>query len=509
MIPLVEFAYNNLDYIDKTRIGVMGHSNGGRNAWATSIYYGKRYHEALEAAMRAGSDGGAAITREEQNHIDNQNKIYSALIEGVSSFAGSFQYEHTNMGFIYGAYEESGYRKKNGSPLMGGGIPESLDMINSGLPEGQKLTTMELNKFYGDRASRTIRIVYNPPVTHPWIHFSSRATGQLIEYYQKVYDTGTSLPPGNQIWNVKEFFNLLGLIGIFMLVVPMAHALLSTNLFAGLKKTIPEELPALDTPFRKNLFWGGWLLGSVLSVIFASLMTRVYNNLAPPNMPTHIFGQNATNFIVLWAVCNGVWGLIWFFIIHKKFNIPAGITIDRLGLKITPKDFFKTLLLAVTMMGILYGIVALARWLFFTDFRIWITAFKTFPAFRFKLLAGYLPFFFIFFFSNSLIINSQMRVKGMDEKFNIFICALNNILGAIILFIIQYGKLLFTRVPLWGAEWIPFLNLFLTGPQVFVSGYFSRYLFKKTGTVWLPALFNTLFVVMLGVLNSVDMTIIG
>lgn len=29
MIPLVEFAYHNLNYIDNHRIGVMGHSMGG------------------------------------------------------------------------------------------------------------------------------------------------------------------------------------------------------------------------------------------------------------------------------------------------------------------------------------------------------------------------------------------------------------------------------------------------------------------------------------------------
>jgi hypothetical protein len=143
----------------------------------------------------------------------------------------------------------------------------------------------------------------------------------------------------NQIWNIKEFFNLIGLVGIFLLVVPMAQALLSTNFFAGLKKAVPEELPALDTAFRKNLFWGGWILGSIISAVSAALMTKVYNNLVPPNMPTHIFGQNVTNFIVLWAVCNGIWGLSWFFLISSSRSpryscqgISPGISLKRLVL---------------------------------------------------------------------------------------------------------------------------------------------------------------------------------
>ena len=36
MIPLVEYAYSQLDWVDNTKIGVMGHSMGGSNTWNTA-----------------------------------------------------------------------------------------------------------------------------------------------------------------------------------------------------------------------------------------------------------------------------------------------------------------------------------------------------------------------------------------------------------------------------------------------------------------------------------------
>lgn len=38
--------------------------------------------------------------------------------------------------------------------------------------------------------------------------------------------------------------------------------------------------------------------------------------------------------------------------------------------------------------------------------------------------------------------------------------------------------------------------------QLFVAAYIGRYLFKRTGKVWLGAMVNTLIIVMMGVANT-------
>lgn len=79
MIPLVEFAYSQLDWVDNTKIGVMGHSMGGSNTWNTARHYGRLYMQALEEAQAPDSDGGKTITEEEQAYADSVNKVAAAF----------------------------------------------------------------------------------------------------------------------------------------------------------------------------------------------------------------------------------------------------------------------------------------------------------------------------------------------------------------------------------------------------------------------------------------------
>ena len=65
MIPMVEYVWN-LDYVDKDKIGVIGHSMGGMAVWCTLMYYGAQYNEAIKAAQAEDSDGGVQITAAEQ-----------------------------------------------------------------------------------------------------------------------------------------------------------------------------------------------------------------------------------------------------------------------------------------------------------------------------------------------------------------------------------------------------------------------------------------------------------
>jgi len=58
MIALVEFAAANLDFVDTGRIGVTGHSLGGRIISNTLAHYGVAYEKALAQAQEPDSEGG-------------------------------------------------------------------------------------------------------------------------------------------------------------------------------------------------------------------------------------------------------------------------------------------------------------------------------------------------------------------------------------------------------------------------------------------------------------------
>ena len=86
------------------------------------------------------------------------------------------------------------------------------------------------------------------------------------------------------------------------------------------------------------------------------------------------------------------------------------------GWKINKKSLLKTFALSVTIISLVYAIVALARWGFVTDFRLWTPALKTFRPDKLLPIIGYSPFFFIFYLGNSFLVNGAMRYRRDERK---------------------------------------------------------------------------------------------
>ena len=197
-----------------------------------------------------------------------------------------------------------------------------------------------------------------------------------------------------------------------------------------------------------------------------------------------------------------------FYLTYRFYGKKNGVSPEMWGIKISLRDFLKTLLLAVCVFTAFYGLVAFADYFFLTDYRIWTLDIRAFQADKLKIAIQYWPLFFIFYAANSISINSGNRVAGMSEKFNIFMLALGNSLGVIILNLIQYGTVFTTGVPHWQADWLRPLVIVPLIVQLFVAAYISRGLFKKTGKVWLGAMVNTLIIVMMGVANTASFTVL-
>lgn len=267
MIPLVEFAYSQLDWVDNTKIGVMGHSMGGSNTWNTARHYGRLYMQALEEAQAPDSDGGKTITEEEQAYADSVNKVAAAFpTSSVRNTTDEVMAEiHCNFGTNFGFYDEGAYRCVNGDGDLHD-APEALAIVNSILPESEKLTgTIEIAKMYGDPANDTLRVVYNPHEIHPWQHFSTESAGYTVDFFTTAFQMENPIPSSNQYWLWKELFNCIGLVGAALLIVPLATLLLKVPCFASLAGEEPKKLPALTTAKSKAFFWGSWCLSWIIS----------------------------------------------------------------------------------------------------------------------------------------------------------------------------------------------------------------------------------------------------
>lgn len=508
MVDLVEYAASGiLNFVDTERIGVMGHSMGGTNSNNTVLYYGRQVVAALEAAKAPDSDGGEEITPEEEAYAYSLNKVHSALPTGHKPTYqdGRWDYVFCNYGILYGALEEGGYSATTGNGRIIGDALEGLEAINSVMPEGQEITSVEEGKFYGDASNGTLRVIYQPKTTHPLIHFDPASTVDEIEFFTECFGLETDLAPTNHLFLLKECMNLVAMIGLFMMLWPLLEMFLATPAFADLKAAGPAPmLPAL-TPASKKKFWLGIILGGAVSFATACLTIPVYRAIfadTVAGIPGVFFNASTMNCVMTWTAFNAIWGFVWFFYNYKKDKAAGTRNEEMIGWKITWKQFWKSLAISAAIIGMFYAIVWFCKWAFNTDFRFWTPAVKTFQVGKLLEFFQYWPIFFLFYLANSLSVNGAMRVEGMNEKLNLLICGIANIIGCTLMWAIQYGSLIFTGVVVWQKQWIDVLVIAFCVWQLFLAPFILRKFFKSTGKNWIGAMVVSAVYVFMGIMHT-------
>lgn len=507
MVPMVEYVSTELDYVDQQKIGVMGHSMGGMAAWCTLMHYGAIYNQALEEAAAQDSDGGEEITDAEREAAEAQNKVHAGLPVGFIKLATPevFQIIHANVGINYAKYDEGAEDLANGNGELSGNCPEALAAINSIMDESTQVGTAEIGKYYGNAQDKTMRVIYNPALIHPGLHFSKESASYTVDFFEKSFGMEQTIPSGEQIWLWKELFNLIGVIGAFLAIIPMAVLLLQVPVFQSLQGKAPEPFVELLTTRSKGLFWGGWALSWIISGISFFPVSKLDAVFFPDQTTfgsSAWFPQPSTNFIMLWAVFNGITGLILFYMSVRMYKKKSDISEPLSGLRIGSVAFVKTLCLAVSVWIGFYSLVFGCEYIFGTDFRFFILAICTFTPDKLFIALQYLPFYFIFYMASSVTMNILYRVKGQKEWLNVILCGLSNVLGIVIINAIQYIKLFSTGVSMWTADRLYPMVVLPLIVQLFVAAYIGRSLYKATGKVWLGAMVNTMIMLMIGVANT-------
>src|SRR5690606_35459113 len=146
--------------------------------------------------------------------------------------------------------------------------------------------------------NEAIRVIYNPSITHPWSHFSKRSTTATIEFFDTAFGSPKAIPANNQVWQVKEFFNLVGLIGFAMFIVTFAKSMLNTQFFSSLRTDERVAPIKLSSGSGKAWFWVLQLASVAFgTLIYIPLLTGV-NSFTMAKDP---WPQSQTWGIGLWA----------------------------------------------------------------------------------------------------------------------------------------------------------------------------------------------------------------
>lgn len=539
MINAVEWLYKK-DFVNKDMIGVSGHSMGGYDTIMTLAHYMTQENNAIAAYYTAQGVTPATATPEQVEAAlaagNAANKVSAGLITAWSSFAGAGKRTHVgNLGSMYDEF----FYKENTAGSEEAIYNATLDPLDPNYTNSLRyeflprdfyksptaknfIKTIQptfaadevaLGTFYTatgtanlsaqNPASSPFRVIYQPNEIHPRNHFSTESAGYIVNFFYAAF----GIPAGynyiretNQIWWLKEAFNLVGLIGFFMLLLPLVDLLLSTKFFSSLKGK-PAEAPELKGWKRYVAFFG---TGVTVSLLAGFLIRYFY--LDKWGWGTRFFPitprypQMTTNPVAVWAVAIGIFSIIifsigWILVGRKEGDKPCQV------LKISKENFGKALLMTFVVVAGLYATLFFVDAVFKTDFRIWTLNVRTFEPVKWATILRYTVIFAAFYLMNAFI-NAQNRFKNIPEWATIAITAAFNVFGIVLVMMIQYITFRSTGA-LW--QWdmnLGYIVLFPIVPILIIAAIFARQIYLRTGNIWLAGFINALLFTAITVANT-------
>mgnify|MGYP001203078179 FL=1 len=490
MFALVDYAYDgNFPFVDPEKIASTGHSMGGNAAIRGADYFGKKaIQENKKSKLHSVYVSGYVLTLRDEILKDSKS----------------------NMGISYALYDEGAFRNElkgwdSGNMEI---APESLRVINNVLSDENKIDQVELGKYYGDKKDRSLRVVFNEKLLHPFQPYNKEATSNQLDYFDKVLGFPNKINSSNQIWQFKELFTLINMVVSLLMLIPLTRLFLKLKFYSSLIKPVPDPLPK-QSKKGKIVFWTIFFISATIACISFIPMVDLAKILfvdAANRELTWFFPQRMNNSVMLWAALNGTIGLIIFVLSYYFFGRHHGTQKESWGLNISLFDFTKTLLLGLLVFSAYYLILFLIYYLFHIDYRFWFMGVRVFQPEMILVLLMYFPLFFIFFFSNSLRVNGSMRFQDQPEWKSRLIAGFANSLGLIFIIIIQYSVFAATGTVYWSSnstDWLSVNLLFGIVPMMFILPYFNRIFFQITGRVYLGPIITCLIFIMILSTNTV------
>lgn len=486
----------DLPYVDKSTIGVTGHSNGARAANWSILEDNKKSEEdqLISSVLLVAND--AMYTD------DPGEPLYWAMRSDEQKYTNV--YGSRDVGIIAAQYDEFFFRSitNDGNVL----VPReyiTTDYAQSFLNFGEDPAEEERESYTMYRqdvdGEEAIRVIYNPAQIHPWNHFSANVVESTLEFFDASVGAPNPIEPTSQIWQFKVFFNFVGLIGFVMFIISFTKCMLHTEAFRSLRAQRKVEALAAPRGAGKIWFWGGL----VVSAIISGFTYLALYNWSMENIPA-FYNQAPVFYIGVWSAVMGVITLLILFLSYKLFSKNRGMNLRDTGVIIGFKPLMKTILLALIVCSAAFSLVFIADYFFKTDFRIWIIAVKAFTPDKIVLALKYLPFFLAFYVANSIAVNSFNFVAGGKKQWmNIALLALFNGLSVTVLAVIQYTSF-FVTGEIYFSDLSPIIGIWLF-PMIIIiplAAIVTRRIYLATNNPYLGGIIYGIVVTVIMVTNT-------
>jgi hypothetical protein len=513
---IIDYVYDNDDvypFVDKSRIGVSGHSAGGNAAYQAAVHFGKRA-------------------------VDNNNvsKVHSIYISGyVLSINSSINFALSNMGMDYALYDEGAFRNPANTSAPQGynkadmtWAIESHTFVNSGLSvQGLALigldSQVEMGRIYGNPNLKTMRQVFNTETIHAFQPYSRLANERNINFFQVAMNfRDDTLRASDQVWQIKEVLTTISLIASFAMLVPMTSLIYRIPYFRDAK-----VLPIINTKKRSMAGKINFIVVFLITATFSAIMflpsAKLTLTLFPEatrSVNTWFFPQRMTNAVMVWSFLSGIFAILVFVIskiiqlhIEKKKtqkDMDYKKEIQSWGIAPGYKVLFKTILVAMISIVLYFSLLMLIYTLFHVDYRfIFIMGVRRLNTKVLIQILMYFPIFFIFYFSNSIRVNAGQMHGKSKEWVKLLSSGVMNIIGLFLILSAQYiafirtGTIAFTELPDGTTQWLYVNILFTLIPVMFLLPLFNRWFYKLSGNAFLGPIIICFIFVMMALNNSV------
>ena len=480
---------SRLPYVDKSRIGITGHSAGGRSSNFAMNEDNLNETPIISAVLLNNAD--ATYKDADGNY---SNAAYGSRDVGIISavYDDFFHY-------VYGV----GEKPIHFAPYFMN-TPDAQSFLHFGEnPDG--LDTRQADTMYRQEVDgrEAVRVIYRTKNIHAWSHFSATVTAATISFFEEVFGAPNPIASSDQVWQWKEAFNAVGLVGMALFLVSFAILMLYTPMFSELRAA--QEMEPVPFPDKKGalLFW----LSIAAGAIFACL---VFFPLVVWGDSQQTWARQPESFgIAAWSAVCGLFTILIMFLNYRFYGKGHGFDLAERGIKMPLKKLGKTVLLGVIVAAVTYAWVFFADYFFMTDFRLWTLAAKAFTAEKVPvILFPHLPMFLLFYIPASVAANCFNYNAIGDKKgiLNSVVLAVFTAFPALIIPWIQYIYYYSTDIMLfWGP--VNRLQMYVVWlfPMVIIlmaATFISRAIYKKTQNPYLAGIINALIITTITCVNT-------
>jgi pimeloyl-ACP methyl ester carboxylesterase len=376
----------SLDFVDRENIGLEGHSMGG---W-TVVNAAAAFPDGYRAMVLEGSSTGQPFAP-----------------EGTAQFP-------RNLAVVFARFDEF-------SPVMWG-APTGSAVVQSPKLQQQFGATgnVEAGRVYGSIEQGTARVLYQPGGTHPWNHLSKTAIGHAVDWFQRTLPGGIARPPGDQIWQWKEFGTLTALAGFVMLLLGLFEVLLRLPAFAPQRSE-----PVIARAARSPRWWITFVIGALLPAATLLPFAQLGSQWLPAS---RLWPQAFSNEIMVWALLNAA-------LVVALSMLPGGSRAQRAG------HAWRGVLLALLTIAICYAVAALLYALLLVDLRYWFIALRPLQPAQIGTFLAYLVPFALFFLVVLRALHANLAVAAHSIRLQ-YLVNIAGLAGGFVVFLaVQYGLL--------------------------------------------------------------------